>query len=314
MPKSFSLEKLNRLARQKVTCLDRMKSFDLKAPTNLFRAPESLGSIQHMPSFDLLSERQKVRLNQLYACSVLELFIWFEQLLICPLLLNLSKSTKNPEMQEAISHFVEDEGEHSEMFWRVLQAREPELYHERRRQFGKLGMTERILFGLMVRFPTVFLVWVWLAIFFEERTQDISLRYMAAESAGEKIDDAFTLVHRLHLADEARHFQMDLHFLEHFYDQKPASLRSFAGFVFGLVMKPFVSPRRSSLRALEILAKEDPGFSKHLQQKLRSELNDPSNFEAYRQKMFSPDSTPRSFEIFRQYQECRSALAVLKLI
>jgi hypothetical protein len=169
--------KLNKLAHERYFGIEEMDWDRPVDPTKCWTPPEMV-PLAYLPSYDLLTSEHKLRFNQLYGLSICEQFIWLEETLLAGVLdYFLEKDDLDPELRKALSYFSTEEKKHSEMFFRVLEKSCPKWYKNRELQIFKTNKIHDFLFGTICRFPEVFMVWVWLALFFEERTLDFSKKY-----------------------------------------------------------------------------------------------------------------------------------------
>ena len=290
--RSLPLEKLNLLAEKRRFLLEDMDFIDTDH-RSLPWAPIKITAFSGLPAF------------QLWAIGVLEQFIWFEGPLISRILHQVVKKTENKELRKALVYFVEDEEKHTEMFWRLLQAVEPNFYPQREFKFLKLGKMTNKLVDWVVATPTLNLAWIWLAIFFEERTMNFSQEYLKAKA---EVHPWFVKAHELHLQDEARHFQMDIYFLENFYDPQPRWKKLWAAFLFKRVMRAYTSPRKVSLQVLHQLQLEFSDLSLATVQALKADLKQIRFNKTFLKNGFGPDVVPRCRELLSRYPETKSVL------
>jgi hypothetical protein len=268
----------------------------------------------YLPSFGDLTEEQRLRYNQLFSLGICEQFIWFERDLLVPVLDRVLKTKKvSGPLRGAVLEFMEDEEKHSEMFWRILERAEPQLYVRRKYFFLNMNNMQRQAIRAMVARPEHFLVWVWAAIFFEERTLDYSRHYVSAQKTDPgAIDPLFSRCHRLHLVDEARHHEIDFHLLRELYDPEPWMKRRLAGLMMYRLMRIFVSPRRISLRIIERMAKEFSGPSWGTLSALWRELPQLAKNEDFHQIAFSRAAVGRTLELLARYPEMDRIWGLLK--
>ncbi len=304
--RSLSLEKLNSLAQKKRFVLEDLGFVD--SPRVQYWAPIAMAPLYYLKSFAKLSKKQQLRYNQLFALGVAEQFIWFEGSLIAKILPKVMKQTQSTEMKQAIKYFIEDEEKHTEMFWRLLQSQAPEIYPERKFRFLNLSWLQQSAISFMTAMPSLNLVWIWMAIFFEERTMDYSQQYCQPAMQVGGLNANFIQVHRLHLQDEARHFQMDLYFLKEYYDHQPKWKKWWAQFLMKRLMAAYTSPKRVSNRILEQMQSEFLDLSDKLVEDLKLELQDINRNRAFLEMAFGEKAVPRSRELMSRYPEMNSIL------
>lgn len=307
--KSLPLQKLNLLSQNRRFALEDLNF--VESPQAQHWAPPQMTPLSYLKSFQKLTRPQQMRYNQLFALGVAEQFIWFEGELIGNILPQVAKKTEDKDLQRAILYFLEDEEKHSEMFWQLLEKQEPKLYPNRKFAFLNLGKAQKFLVNFMIRRPQWNLVWIWMAIFFEERTMDYSQKYIETAGTDGGLNENFVQAHRLHLQDEARHFQMDLYFLKEYYDPQSKWKKWWAQFMMKRLMKAYTSPRRISFKILERLMIEYPDLTIATVESLKQELLQIRHNQDFIQSAFGEKAVPRSRELMRRYPEMRAILELL---
>ena len=299
-----TLEVLNRKSRELAYGLDDL---DWARPLCRDRlwSPPDIAPLVHLPSYSRLTPEQARRYNQLFAVGVCEQFVWFEQHLLCVVLRRLLKQVVVPaQLREALEIFIEEENKHSEMFWRMCEKAEPAFYPTRQFRLFNTSRLQEAAVGLMLRSPRTFLLWVWAVIFFEERTVDYCRQYLrTARAQPDLLDPSFVELHEFHMKDEGRHFQLDQHLLTWLYDPAPRWKRNLAGRMFQGLMKAYVSPRRTSLKVLEVLGEEFPELRAEVIPALIRELPLLRTSRSFHQVAFSREAVGHSMALFAEYPE-----------
>jgi hypothetical protein len=303
----LGIETLEALNRKSVSMAYGIDALDWARPVDRTKhwSPVGIAPLVHLPSYARLSEAAKLRYNQLFALGVCEQFVWFEQHLLVVVLKNLLATEPDipPLLREAIQHFIVEEDKHSEMFWRMCEKAEPTLYPTRRFRFFNTSRLQGLAMGFMLERPRAFLLWIWAAIFFEERTVDYCRQYRRSEKTQPGfLDASFVELHEFHFKDEARHYQLDQHLLTWLYDPEPMWKRRLAARMFKVLMKAYVSPRRTSHVVLDRLAEELPDQAPVLAA-LRRELPQLRTNRSFHQAAFSRDAVPRTMDLFAEYPE-----------
>jgi hypothetical protein len=304
----LGIETLDSLNKKSRTMAYGVEALDWARPLERGRlwSPEHISPLTHLPSYGRLSPEQRRRYNQLFAVGVCEQFVWFEQHLLCAVLRRLLAEEPDipPQLREAIEHFVVEEDKHSEMFWRMCEKAEPALYPTREFRLFNTSRLQSLVTGFMLRRPRTFLLWVWAAIFFEERTVDYCRQYRRAVKADpDGLDPSFVELHEFHFKDEARHYQLDQHLLTWLYDPEPLWKRRLAARMFKQLMRAYVSPRRTSQRILDRLGVEFPELTREVLPALRAELPSLRTSPSFHRAAFSRDAVPRTMELFAEYPE-----------
>lgn len=216
---NVSLESLNEQAIKSTYSLDQI-DWKIGADRNKFWIPEPLVSISHLPVYGVMSADLKKRFNQNNALGVAELFIFFEEKALVPSMSKALRAAKTPEFKKALQHFIAEEEKHSQCFKKVLFSAAPELYSESNFKFNfvNIPFVAKLLFDVLIKFPMLLPAWVWVAIFFEERTLMYSKEYIKAKKSNlGNIDELFYQVHFYHMMDEVRHVKLDEHMINAFY-------------------------------------------------------------------------------------------------
>lgn len=304
----LGIETLEALNKKSVSMAYGIEALDWARPLDRGKlwSPEHISPLTHLPSYARLNAEQRRRYNQLFAVGVCEQFVWFEQHLLCVVLRKLLAEERDipPQLREAIEHFIVEEDKHSEMFWRMCEKAEPALYPTRRFKLFNTSRLQSLVTNFMLKRPRTFLLWIWAAIFFEERTVDYCRQYRKAVKADPaQLDPSFCELHEFHFKDEARHYQLDQHLLTWLYDPEPAWKKSLAARMFKQLMKAYVSPRRTSQRILDQLGVEFPGLTAEVLPALRAELPSLKTSRSFHQAAFSRDAVPRTMELFAEYPE-----------
>lgn len=307
--RSQSLKVLNHLSEVRTFALSDV-DWNREVSRSLPWMPEVLMPAGYLPSFQELTDFQKLRFNQLTAQAVCEQFIWFEEDLICPILRNVLKArTLNPELRRCLENFIEEEGRHSEMFLRLLKKIDPLTYQSKKYHLFGLRKSEALAFQQLIRRPNFFLVWIWMAIYFEERTLHFSKAYQSAKELNPSgIDPLFSRVHALHMIDEARHLQIDQYLLREFYVEESKLKRGLAAAFTKKILSAYRSPQRNSRRIIQILSSEAPG---PVWNQLEKELPSLRSNTAFQKAMFGSNALGRTRELMNLFPEMRTALAVL---
>ena len=185
--------------------------------------PESLMNVSYLPSYNKLLDKQKLKLNQSWAKGLCEQFIWLEHILCAIAETMLKKKSLSYELKTCLENFCEEETRHTEVFKKLLFQADPSYEKQFSYKFLKNSKRTNYFFHLVTSYPDTFILWTWIAIFFEEKTLHCSREYRKYEKfkGKQNLDPTFSRVHFLHMIDEARHVQIDQHLLSNFYDKAP---------------------------------------------------------------------------------------------
>ncbi len=299
-----SLQQLNRLAAKNAYDIEDL-DWSLNMDRGKLWAPPAMSPLTYLPSFDRLDEAQQLRYNQIFAMAICEQFIWFETNLLIDILESAVRDSDMPgEMVTAVDFLTSEEAKHTRMFWRLLQKSEPEWYAERRFRIFRMTPGQRLLTRAMLNWPKHILVWIWIAIFFEERTTDYCRQYVHFDKKNpDTLDPNYLQVHRFHFRDEARHFQLDQHLLDWIYDRAPRWKCRLAGRMFYRVMRGYTSPRNTARQTLRQLGSEFPELKRDVIPALERELPLLGKSKEYHQMAFSRKSVGNSLALFAEYPE-----------
>ncbi|MFT5506540.1 MAG: hypothetical protein ACI8XC_004268 [Gammaproteobacteria bacterium] len=299
-----TLERLNKMAdKNKFTVED----LDWSRPisSNRLWGPEIIAPLSYLPAYNLLNEEERRRLNQLFSVGVCEQVIWLEEnILVRTLRKALPHWSVSGELRTALENFIDEELKHTEMFWRTLEKAAPEWYPSRQFHLFKISKPQAFALNRVINNPDLLLVWIWTAIYFEERTVNYCQLYRRACRADpDSLDPTFVDLHEYHFKDEVRHFQLDQYLLTECYDGQPRWKRRLAGRMFYHVMKSYTAPRRTSLRILEIMGQEFPRLKQSIIPEFLHQIPSLATNSSFHRMAFSRESSPRSMELFARYDE-----------
>ncbi len=304
---SFSLEELNYRSEHESFDLKNIQ-FQGRPSPDIPWMPNDMLPVSYLPAFKLLSAELKMVFNQAYAQAICEQFIWFEQVLLCSILKKtLDKKQLPADLRTCLQHFFDEEDKHSELFWRVLEYSNPERYFERKFFYYQANIVQTSFIKMIASYPDNFLVWIWLAIFFEERTIEFSRKYKAVEKT---LEPVFSRAHYLHLLDESRHVQIDQYLLEQFYNKASKNKRRVASWMLESVLKAYISPRRVACNIVKHLSTRFPGEKKGLD-RLALELPLLRTHREFQSATFGPRALPRTHTLLRNYEEMSDVLHLL---
>lgn len=276
-----------------------------------FWFPEELSIWFYLKSYQGLSPNARRRYNQLYAMAVNEIFSLFESGLITPILTKLSKRNSEDSLyNKAIENFCDEEDKHAEMFRLFNQAVEPEYYKDDPFFFSKradsIGFS---LIKLIKKFPSIFAVWIWIVIYFEERTLIYSKYYLKKEQA--HLSPVFREIHKLHMLEEVYHVQLDEVIIDRNYNKLHPLKKKLAAYMFKYIIKSYSSPRRMSQTIAKTLIVEMPEERKAIDACLR-ELPQMKNNMKYQKLFLSEEAVPRTWKLMRKHPEMSGVLNQLR--
>ena len=156
-----------------------------------------------------------------------------------------------------------------------------------------------------LRFPAI--LWVMLAL--EEKALDTARRCL--QMPRDDLDPVYRQMYARHAHDEARHVQVDWHFIDTYYPRlSPARRRRTAWLVAKLLGEVFLRPARSAKRVVACLLAEFPELQDR-RKEFDQQLDGLMQCEAYHAMMYSRRGSPILFSLFDQYPEMHRMEAVL---
>lgn len=294
---------------QQINQLSQTKSIDIPSTEQLKTSrfekwsPDSLAPWTYLPSYEDLTEDMKLRYNQLHALSINELFIWFEEKLLLPILEQMIQNKAfDADFRIACQNFYNEEIKHSEMFYRLSLTSTPEMYTNSKFYFLKKNLNPaRYLMEKSLNFPNLLGLWCWVLIFFEERTLMFSKEFIKAKG---QVSQAFSFVHQLHMIEEARHVQMDEHFITRIYSKASPLTRKMTALLFKQVLNSFSSPRFMSKAIAERMKLEFIRPLEHdLIDQVLAELSKLKTNNKFQYQFFGPHATRETFSQIKNYPE-----------
>jgi len=280
-------------------------------------APQRITPWFYLPSYQRLPVEIQRRYNQLCSLAINEMFCLFEEeFLLSVLGTYLLKPGMDSELREALEIFCEEEIKHSEMFWQLSQKAAPQYYPQRDYFLIKKSQQKSAwFFNQVAKSPDFFVFWVWMAIFFEERTLMHSREYlMQARLQPDSLSPAFFEAHKLHLIEETRHVRLDEHMVDHFYRGSPKYIRTMTGIIMKQMIKNFASPQRSSVAIAAVLKQEFPQTSvAETLDRIMSELPSLATCKPYHQAKFGDHACTRTRKLMGQFPEFKGIWDVLSI-
>jgi predicted metal-dependent hydrolase len=285
-----------------------LDEFDFRTPIDPGRwwVCPTLTPLYYAPCYGELSEAQARRYNQITALSFGELFGFFETVFERALRGVLEARSGKPlcgEIRACVEGFIREEAKHREMWWRLAALSEPTWYDNGPMRVVRIpAVTRRALSWLTAR-PDWFPAVVWAILALEEHSMEISRR--CARVPAERIEPRYAAVYRAHMAEEARHVQIDWHLLVHLMEGIGPVMRRVNGWVFRAAVGAFfMRPTRAAVRVLDVLVGEAPEL-RISQRRMVRELKALDRDERFRRMMLSPESTPVTFRLMERYPELR---------
>jgi len=265
--------------------------------------PEEFTPLYYTPSYRVLTEEQRLRYNQLQALYFNEQIIFFETAVGRPVLEVLTREGLPRELTTGLRQFLEEEQQHTEMFWRLNQQCAPQFYDIGFFYFIRPPRAWMAVLRWATRHPRLFPMFFWLMFLQEERSLFYSRRAIAQR---DQLEPHFVKMHRTHLADEVGHVGWDEELIEVLWRRANPSLRKVNVELLAWMLGEFFStPKRAQLRVIRELAREFPALSK-LEPEIECQLLALSGDDGYQRALYSREMVPRAFARFDELPEFRS--------
>lgn len=245
------------------------------------------------------------RYNQIYALAVNEIFSIFEKELLVPILTKqVQRNQEDPLYARALRWFCEEEDKHAEMFRRLNRAAEPQFYQQKKNSPYFLSKDANPLGYALVQLirsqPDWLSVWIWISVYFEERTLIYSKFYLKKDQT--HLSAVFREVHKLHMLEELYHVELDEVIIDRFYKSRSVFNKKVAAFIFDLVLQSYSAPRRMSQAIAQILQREFPACHTEIRACLE-ELPQLKNRKEYQKQFLGETAAPRTWKLMRQQPE-----------
>lgn len=277
--------------------------FQLPVDSSKFWLPESLTHLAHLPVYEKFSWEEKLAYNHAFALMVVEQSILFEDQL-SGFMKKAFQATprireKYPELfQEGVDHFLREEEEHTELFWKLAHASDPEYKGAKKYRYYRPRLLDKLATLMVLSFPRIGIVWTWLSLYGEEK---FLLNYKEIKKSSKSpegvIDALHDSVHYWHMLDEARHVQMDEIFIEECWDPAPKWLKKINLIVLKKIYRSFVVRSNSAWNLWKIVIKKHPSL-KHYSSEVKHQLRKLGDTPSYQQIMTARSSIPRTSALF----------------
>ncbi|MEB3222045.1 MAG: diiron oxygenase [Candidatus Sericytochromatia bacterium] len=265
-------------------------------------APEAMSHLFHCPSYAGFSDDERRALARITALTKAESFVYFEEFLLIPIVQQILRAPErygvSPGLVTCLEDFVHEERQHTEMFWRLLEAAAPAHYPTRQLRYFGPTSGGAVLGKLLARRPDFFILWVWLALIIEERTVDLYRQYRSDP----RVDPLFAAVYHAHMVDETRHVSIDHHLLATFWDPAPLWLRKLNVALLDHCLGKLTTPRVVARVSLAEVIDQSPTLRPQ-RATIAQELASLGKNASYQAAHFSRDCLPRSFALMDRYPE-----------
>ena len=207
-----------------------------------------------------------------------------------------------------VERFAADERRHCAM-WRRLNAvsTAPTAGNGRLGNGGgdyqlvRVGRPAAAALGWMAARPRAFPVVVLAMLLLEEHAIEIARR--CGRVPADQIEPNYAAAHRAHLADEARHVNVDRELIARLLGPLSGPLRRANAAAFrGFVRRLWLRPTGAAARVVHVLAGEFPEL-RPARRRIVGQLRDLERDPGYCRMMFSPQATPLTFAVLRAHPE-----------
>ena len=301
---------------------EEMKTRDKEIPwlvpvrNDQFWIAESLTHLYHLPVYQNFSTAEKLAYNHAFALMVVEQSVLFEEL-ICSFIRKIF--LKSPAIREklesefnlGLDHFLREESEHTEIFWKLAHVSDPGYGAKRVYRYYKPKLLDFVSTKVLLSFPGVAALWTWLSLYGEEKFL-LNYREIRKSDANPltRIDPVHEAVHYFHMVDEARHVQMDEFFVEECWDRASPALRWINRLLLGRIYRSFVVNTNSGWALWKLLVTKHPGL-KGYSREVKKQLKELGRTRSYQQIMCDRSSIPRTSSLFDSRPEFHSFSKVL---
>jgi P-aminobenzoate N-oxygenase AurF len=303
---SSNLAELNAQALKNTYSVDDI-DWSIVVDSNRFWAPESLISISHLPVYREMSHELKLRFNQYNALSIAEAFMFFEEYALAPSLTKALKKVNDVDFRKALNNFIDEEYKHSLCFKKLLLRAAPHFYNEQNFKFRflRVNFIGRFVFSILQTFPKLLPAWVWIALFFEERTLMYSKEYFKFKKKKEdQLDLLFYQVHYFHMLDEVRHVRLDEHMLKEFYQTYNSWHAKTVAWVVGYFVRRVSYPIIRIQSCLNHIKQFHPELlSAETEKRIYLEAKQLANSASFHEQNFSDAAVPRTRDLMTRFPE-----------
>ncbi len=270
--------------------------------------PEPLTPLWHTPIHATLTERERLRYNQLHAVYANEQILFFEKTLAKNILTAILREALPDPLATSLRTFLDDEAAHTRMFRRLNRRSAPDLYTNGDFYFVRVSAPARGLLGAASRHPHTLPLFLWLMLLLEERAIHYARQILRARAM---LEPHFVAVHQRHLQDEIHHIRWDQAMLDLVWRTAPPRRRKVNALLFRwMVGEFFNAPKRAGVRVVEELARQCPELGARLPE-MRRQLRALARRPTFHRSLYSRTVVPRTFAGFDAWPELHGLRRVL---
>lgn len=263
--------------------------------------PEMLTPLYHTPAYRSLTDRQRLRYNQLNALYFNEQIMFFEKALARNVLGYFQRHALPEELKSGLRRFALEEEIHTSMFLE-LNRRCSDLYREQDFYFIKIPPPGVKVLEFMSNHPRWFPLLLWLMHLQEERALFFGRVFLRFQ---DELEPSFVGVQRQHLADEVGHVRWDEQLIAEVWPKTSFLLRRVnVRMLVWMIDEYFSVPKRSSLRVVHALIQEFEDLQSRVDE-LCCQLSALGSNAEYRRLLYSQDTIPNSLAKFDAWPEFR---------
>jgi len=290
--------------------------FERGVDRSRFWIPENLTHLYHLPVYQEFTHAERLFYNQAFALMVVEQSVLFEEQLssfIRRAFLHSKKAIRKlpSELKEGIDHFLREEVEHTDLFWKLAHASDSAYQGQRVYRYYRPKLIDKLATQAILSFPRLAILWTWLSLYGEEK---FLLNYKeirkASKSPQTAIDPLHDAVHYWHMVDEARHVQMDEIFVQICWDPAPQWLKNINLALLKRVFRSFVVKSNSAWSLWNIVVEQNPAMGR-FNARVKHDLQNLGATRSYQEIMTSRSSIPRSAHLFDARPEFNDFESVL---
>jgi hypothetical protein len=272
--------------------------------------PEDRTQLYYSPLYHRLSDRHRLRYNQLFAIRVNEYIMTLESDIVDHFLRPLCRNghvRRQTDLRRCLETMIAEEKRHYAIFLDLNRRCLPdaftadqERYFTRQPAAMQMAMRALRLAARTLPFP------IWFVMAMEEEAMDLAramVKQPVTETLGE-LEPQFVAVHREHLKDEARHIIIDQHLVEKCLTRNNVVIRRVNARLFKAFMglSTRVGPNGPGARVIRHLVSEHPELEP-LQSEMINEILSLSDSHTYQSSLFNRKGAPLSFGIFDSMPE-----------
>lgn len=262
--------------------------------------PDELLPLGFTPSYETLSDAQRLRYNQINALYLNEQTMFFEQSLAQNVLGYFLARSFPVELQAGLRQFLEEEEAHTEMFRQLNRLCAPEYYAARDFHFIQTPPLAAKLLAAVSKRPEQFPFLLWLMHLQEERASYFGKLFL---KQADGLEPHFVETQRKHLADEIGHVRWDVMLLDQVWAKTSPWLRRLNVRLFAWLMgEYFTTPKRTALRIISAWVAEFPEL-RGQQDEFCRQLRALENHVAFRHSLYCPENVPGTFRLFDAWPE-----------